>query len=134
MAAPRILLVDDEPEILDGYCQVLAHDRSSNSASGLENVESELFGTAKLPEEAPLFDVSVCRQGEAAVAAVQAANAAGRPFAVAFLDVRMPPGMDGVKAAERIRTSIQTSTSSSSPGTRIRIQRKSCAGCHRSTS
>ena len=49
-------------------------------------------------------DVSYHRQGEQAVAAVEAACAEGRPFALAFLDMRMPPGIDGLETARRIRT------------------------------
>ena len=45
----------------------------------------------------------LCRCGEEAVEAVRKAVEAGSPYEVAFLDVRMPPGIDGVKAAERIR-------------------------------
>src|ERR1700721_3392355 len=48
---------------------------------------------------APVF----CDGAEAAVAAVREALAADDPFAVAFLDMRMPPGPDGVWAASRIR-------------------------------
>jgi DNA-binding NtrC family response regulator len=48
---------------------------------------------------APVF----CNDAEAAVAAVRNAIAADDPFAVAFLDMRMPPGPDGVWAAGRIR-------------------------------
>jgi predicted signal transduction protein with EAL and GGDEF domain len=44
-----------------------------------------------------------CEGAEAAVAAVREALAADDPFAVAFLDMRMPPGPDGVWAASRIR-------------------------------
>jgi DNA-binding LytR/AlgR family response regulator len=48
---------------------------------------------------APVF----CDGAEAAVAAVREALGAENPFAVAFLDMRMPPGPDGVWAAARIR-------------------------------
>ena len=48
-------------------------------------------------------DVSYHRQGEQAVAAVEAACAESRPFALAFLDMRMPPGIDGLETARRIR-------------------------------
>ena len=42
-------------------------------------------------------------QGEAAIEAVRTAVAAGTPFAIVFLDVRMPPGIDGIQAAKKIR-------------------------------
>ena len=49
------------------------------------------------------FEPVFCEGAEAAVAAVRDAIAADDPFAVAFLDMRMPPGPDGVWAAARIR-------------------------------
>ena len=52
---------------------------------------------------AAAFDPVFCKDAESAVAAVRDALAAGVPFAVAFLDMRMPPGHDGVWAAQRIR-------------------------------
>jgi signal transduction histidine kinase len=45
----------------------------------------------------------MCQQGEQAVSAVKAAESEGRPFSVAFLDVRMPPGINGVETARAIR-------------------------------
>src|SRR5580692_7701178 len=49
------------------------------------------------------FDPVFCEDAAAAVKAVRDAIAADEPFAVAFLDMRMPPGPDGVWAAARIR-------------------------------
>jgi two-component system cell cycle sensor histidine kinase/response regulator CckA len=49
------------------------------------------------------FDLVCCRQAEEAVDAVRGARKKNRPFAVVFLDVCMPPGRDGVWAAEQIR-------------------------------
>jgi diguanylate cyclase (GGDEF)-like protein len=50
-----------------------------------------------------VFDTVHCNQGLDAVAAVEDAIADGNPFAVAFIDVRMPPGIDGKETATRIR-------------------------------
>ena len=49
------------------------------------------------------YELCLCRQANEAVERVEEAVRDGRPFAIAFLDVRMPPGPDGVVAAERIR-------------------------------
>jgi len=56
-----------------------------------------------LPSSDTAFTPVFCEDAEAAVAAVREALAADDPFAVAFLDMRMPPGPDGVWAAARIR-------------------------------
>jgi len=96
----RILVADDEAAIRESYALVLGG--TSQSASDEHSaLEAELFGTQD--ETLPDFEVCLCRGGEEAVEAVQKAVEAGTPYAVAFLDVRMPPGIDGVKAAERIR-------------------------------
>ena len=56
-----------------------------------------------MPSPQQPFEAVYCNGAEAAVAAVREACAADRPFAVAFLDMRMPPGPDGVWAAQQIR-------------------------------
>ncbi|GAA3269177.1 hypothetical protein GCM10020258_41510 [Sphingomonas yabuuchiae] len=50
-----------------------------------------------------VLDRHHCHQGLEAVAAVERAQAEGSPFAVAFIDIRMPPGIDGRETARRIR-------------------------------
>ena len=106
-AATRILVADDEEQILNEYTQVLGRlSAASATDQVLRELEAELFGepdsTGDLPFES--YDLTLCRQGDEAIAAVVRGIDEGRPFSVAFLDVRMPPGIDGVRAAERIRT------------------------------
>src|SRR4051812_43869324 len=77
-------------------------------AEALSGMAAELFGdeTATEPSDdyEPVdFDAVHCMQGLDAVAEVEAAIAQGSPFAVAFIDVRMPPGIDGKETATRIR-------------------------------
>ncbi|TMQ08916.1 MAG: hybrid sensor histidine kinase/response regulator [Deltaproteobacteria bacterium] len=50
----------------------------------------------------PHYDLTTVNQGAAALTAVDRAHAAGQPFSVVFLDVRMPPGIDGVETAARL--------------------------------
>ena len=100
----RILLADDDPGILECYAEILGpEDDPDELAESLTALDSELFG-----EESPMpqdieFDLTLCRQGEDAVAAVEKALEDRQPYSVAFLDVRMPPGLDGVRTAQRIR-------------------------------
>lgn len=111
VGATRILVADDEQRILDEYAYVLgAAPALKDEDKVLQDLEAELFGAheSRESEESSVagglsFEVVMCRQGEEAVAAVKAALQANRPFSVAFLDVRMPPGINGVTAAERIR-------------------------------
>ena len=106
----RVLVVDDEPGIRDAYRQVLAESDVSQEVEGFRELRSRLF-SRKVPERSrskarPLsttFEPVFCDQAQAAVAAVKEALAHNQPFAVVFLDMRMPPGPDGVWAAAQIR-------------------------------
>lgn len=98
----RILLVDDEIRILDELKKVLAP--SETTSQELQDLESRLFGTcSKKTSGLKTYNVECCCQGDQAVEVVRNAIEIGKPFAVAFLDIRMPPGPDGVWTAEQIR-------------------------------
>jgi diguanylate cyclase (GGDEF)-like protein len=106
----RVLVVDDEAEVRDAYRQILTDSAVSQEIAGFRELRSRLFnksGEGAAPRHARrssvTFDAVFCEQAEAAVTAVKGALAANQPFAVVFLDVRMPPGPDGVWAATHIR-------------------------------
>ncbi|MGQ9733334.1 MAG: GAF domain-containing protein, partial [Candidatus Zipacnadales bacterium] len=101
----RILVVDDEPDILRVYERILAPEAEDDLEvrRALTDLEKRLFSAPSKAHDQPTYDVVCCRQGEEAVAAVCHALSEGQPFAVAFVDVRMPPGIDGVETARRIR-------------------------------
>jgi diguanylate cyclase (GGDEF)-like protein len=105
----RVLVVDDDPDILVAYRQVLNDSVPSNDRAAIDQLRAKLFASnnSSTPAAGPgggsSFDAIVCNGAEAAVAAVRDACAAGEPIAVAFLDMRMPPGRDGAWAAEKIR-------------------------------
>jgi diguanylate cyclase len=102
----RVLVADDEEPVLDAYRAVFSDNRPTASASALNDLKAKLFSgpaSEKIESDAELFDVHYCRDAEQAVQAVRRAVADGAPFAVAFLDMRMPPGEDGVWAATHIR-------------------------------
>jgi diguanylate cyclase (GGDEF)-like protein len=104
----RVLVADDEASLRDAYRQILVTADSIGGAAALADLRARLLPNAagaapKAVQAKTRFDVTFCDGAETAVAAVRAALAAGKPFAVAFLDMRMPPGLDGVWAAARIR-------------------------------
>jgi diguanylate cyclase (GGDEF)-like protein len=106
----RILVVDDEQPVLDAYRQVLAPPPPSADLAAIDQLRTKLFLAggdpglmAKMSPQHQPFDTVLCTGAEAAVEAVRESCAVNRPFAVAFLDMRMPPGPDGVWAAQRIR-------------------------------
>ena len=104
VAPKRLLIVDDEPAMHDSYARSFAVQRGAGE-DALGAMAAELFGddAPDAAEVAEAFALTHCHQGLDAVAAVEAALAAGTPYAVAFIDVRMPPGIDGRETARRIR-------------------------------
>jgi|GEM_PF-512457 len=112
----RILVADDEAEVRDTYRKILAPPESGSNADKFQALRAKLYQgkegapgraassrPAKPRDATPLFDIVYCDGAEAAVEAVRESLAARQPFAIAFLDMRMPPGPDGVWAATRIR-------------------------------
>ena len=102
----RILVADDEQSILDLYQEILSPKKDNDKpTSKMEELAGKLYGrdVSNSNSFSASFKLAACRQGDKAVEAVRSAVDADRPFAVAFLDVRMPPGPDGVWAAEQIR-------------------------------
>ena len=100
----RLLVVDDESAILDIFRQVLSRAKTDQIAH-LEADESggKLFRKDASGQSLQLFDVVTCQHGDEAVDAVKSSIEEDRPFSVAFVDVRMPSGPDGVWTAEHIR-------------------------------
>ena len=103
----RILVVDDEQSILDSYRTVLVDTKAADdSMDEAQQLAAGLFGDVQGDQKSsdlPEFDLLQCRQGDEAVEAVRTSIEKGNPFSVAFLDIRMPPGPDGVWTAEKIR-------------------------------
>ena len=97
---PRILIVDDNPAIHEDFRKILG--AKSDAQSKLEDVEESLFGEASGVVERAGFRIDSAFQGKEALGLVQKAMEAGDPFVMAFVDVRMPPGWDGIETLERI--------------------------------
>jgi signal transduction histidine kinase len=98
---PRILVVDDQEAVLSDFARLL-EPAPLPSAAALDELERAMGGTPGAPDaDLPGYEVAYLRQGDDAVRAVAAA-AAERPFAVAFVDVQMPPGIDGIEAVARM--------------------------------
>ena len=99
----RILIADDDEHILECYHDAFGGSDSTEHLKALDALDTELFDTESETDEAPHFDVVSCSQGQDAIDRAKAAAEAGHPFDVVILDVRMPPGIDGVEAGSRIR-------------------------------
>jgi len=97
----RVLIADDDENILDCYREAFKGPESTDYIKALTELDAELFDISE--EQAPIFDIVSCSQGQDAVDAATRAACNGYPFDVVILDVRMPPGIDGVEAGSRIR-------------------------------
>ncbi len=97
----RILVVDDNPSIQEDFRKILCPS-ASVTIDALRGMEAELFGAE--PAETPLatFEMDSALQGQEALAKVKAAQAEGRPYSMAYVDIRMPPGWDGVETIAQI--------------------------------
>ena len=89
----RILVVDDNHAIHEDFRKILCAGPPRDSA--LEQAESLLFDAGAKPA-APrrlVFEVDSAFQGQEGLEKARLAKESGRPYAMAFVDVRMPPGL-----------------------------------------
>ncbi|MDM0118897.1 putative bifunctional diguanylate cyclase/phosphodiesterase [Variovorax arabinosiphilus] len=94
----RILLADDTPAIHEDFRKILL---PAAMAADLGDLESALFGTTAKTSDVD-FVLDGAFQGQEALAKVRDALAADAPYALAFIDMRMPPGWDGVETIEQL--------------------------------
>jgi two-component system sensor histidine kinase/response regulator len=95
-------VIDDTPSIHDDFRKVLAPHAATTDAAQLAELADAIFGAPASASAAPAFELDFAAQGQAGLALVQRALAEGRPYAVAFVDMRMPPGWDGLETIERL--------------------------------
>ena len=99
----KILVADDDESVLECYREAFGNEDGTHQGRALDALAAELFDSDIDIEEPPKFEVTACSQGDDAIKVAEAARAEGEPFDVVILDVRMPPGIDGVEAGSRIR-------------------------------
>lgn len=91
----RILIVDDTRAIHEDFKKIL---QRTQPPPGLHSLEQDLFADeAKPPSPLMDFEVEFAHQGQEGSAMVARAFEKGEPYSVAFVDMRMPPGWDGVQ-------------------------------------
>ena len=74
----------------------------SDEAAARQMAGAEIEGRPIPPAGLPTFTLDCASQGREALEMVIQARQAGRPFAVAFVDMRMPPGWDGIETIEQL--------------------------------
>ncbi len=98
----RILVTDDNPSIHRDFHKLLA--AKAKEVDNLALMEMALLGEAPPANEAPKggFEVTFALQGQDGVRLAQQALQQSQPFAMAFVDMRMPPGWDGLETIENL--------------------------------
>ena len=103
----RVLIVDDQAELHDDLAEMLVPTTGERAS---DELAAAFGGPGGEPDSAPSgaaarphFELSHAFTGREGCERIEEAHRAGKPFAMAFVDVRMPPGMDGIEAVRRIR-------------------------------
>ena len=95
----HILVVDDNKVIHDDFLKILQPQVEPDVVS---RTRAALFGESSHVTRRDSYQVDCVDQGEAAVMLARRAREEGQSYAVAFVDMRMPPGWDGLETIERL--------------------------------
>ena len=98
----RIIVIDDNAAIHNDFKKILG--KTSETDSELEDMESLLFDTQtdKALDSRVQFEIEYAFQGQDGLDIVKEAQASDNPFALAFVDGRMPPGWDGIETISHL--------------------------------
>mgnify|MGYP003639054455 CR=1 FL=1 len=97
----KILIVDDNDSIHRDVESILGANKLYDE-SELTDLESGLFGTISKKEHEVLYSIDHAYQGLEAIEMVDSSFDINEPYSLVFMDVRMPPGIDGVETIGRI--------------------------------
>src|SRR6266850_4369058 len=95
----RILVIDDNLAIHEDFRKILQGKAGEES---FHEARAALFGDPPLLREPERFELDCADQGQSGLTLVNQARNEGRPYAVAFVDMRMPPGWDGLETIEHL--------------------------------
>ncbi|MDP8208123.1 MAG: hybrid sensor histidine kinase/response regulator [Candidatus Electryonea clarkiae] len=103
----RILLVDDQEQIHEDYRKILALEELASAE--FDDLAADFFGEnvdgnkiAESKVSLPEYNLASAFQGQEAFKKIEQSIEESKPFALSFMDVRMPPGWDGIETIKRI--------------------------------
>ena len=99
-SASRILVIDDNEAIHADFRKILGV--SSADTTSFEVAEAALFGDDAATAPTKGYQIDSAYQGQEGLEKIRKALARGQPYSMAFIDVRMPPGWDGIETTRRI--------------------------------
>ena len=101
----RVLIIDDNVAIHEDFRKILAGPAGIAGDSDLADIESALFDNLSPQQESlspTSFEVDCANQGQLGFSMVENAVSSKQPYAMAFVDMRMPPGWDGLETIEHL--------------------------------
>lgn len=101
----KILIIDDNPAIHSDFIKILSTKNSAEHLedTALDSFEKKMFGLKEKSESSlPKFRIVTATQGQDGVAKIAEALKDNDPYALAFVDIRMPPGWDGIETTKKI--------------------------------
>ncbi|MBV9375821.1 MAG: hybrid sensor histidine kinase/response regulator, partial [Alphaproteobacteria bacterium] len=96
----RILVIDDNPAIHQDFKKIFSPEPAAVGKLGA--AAAALFGRPAPRADVPRFEIDCASRGQEGLEKVRAALRAGRAYAVAYVDARMPNGWDGIETISRI--------------------------------
>ena len=102
IGAPRLLVIDDNVAIHQDFLKVLGSTPEKAAEDEFLAAEAALFGEPVEVSERPTFTIDSAHQGQEGVEKVRQALEEGHPYSMAFVDMRMPPGWDGLQTIEHL--------------------------------
>lgn len=93
------MVIDDNLSIHEDFRKIF---QPGTETQGLDEARASLFGGESFQKALVRLELDYADQGQAALALVQMARREERPYAVAFVDMRMLPGWDGLETIERM--------------------------------
>src|ERR1700689_1425802 len=96
----RILVIDDNPAIHEDFRKILTGGEKADAA--ISEAERAIFGDVNVAPDRPSFEMDSAMQGQEGVERLRDALARGESYALAFVDMRMPPGWNGLETIERL--------------------------------
>lgn len=94
----KIIIIDDNKSIHEDFIKIL----KTESFDKLDHLSSELFGENADELTLPQFEIDVATQGKEGVEKIRKSLEKGIHYALAFVDIRMPPGWDGIETIKHI--------------------------------
>ncbi len=97
----RILIIDDNLAIHGDFIKILTSNSSGEAA--LAMFEKQVFDKESVTRSSlPEFEINTASQGQEGIDKIKVAITEKNPYALAFVDIRMPPGMDGIETTKEI--------------------------------